>query len=740
MKLLRFLFLVGAVAAVALVVRDYRNASRSSAEFFGLDPEELTADIASRSGAWTWDQSSAGAAKVSVSADGFRQSVEGEGMELSGVRLRIYQEDETAFNRVETDAAVFDIASDRFESREETVITLGVPADDPDSRSTSLTRIVTPSAVFDTKAGAGQAEGLTEYFFDGGKGRSVGAAYDSARKYFHMQSQARIERFGVGAGSTTTLIEAGELFYLENDQRVDLRKGTSLTRGGRRVDAAEATVTLQDGVVQRIDALDAQGIDTSGERQVRFETPQLKVYYTPEQTIERALGSEGVKLQSTGPTQRLEARGREIDMRYRTPEGALESELDEAFLRGQAEIQVSPTRQGGERRKVTSEWIRLKMKPGGENLEHLETLARGQAELRQTSSGTSRTLDADRIRADYGPTNVMTALAAQGSVELTNRPADPARAPLNTWSGAMEADLDPETGEMRRLKQWSDFRFEQGDRRGDSGEAEYDPAAQLMTLSTNARIVDPSGSVSAHRIELNEGSGLLEAEGGVSSVYRESSDGEQAAGLFASSEPAYATALEMTSDDKTGVIEYRGNARLWQGANRIEAAWIRIDRTTKKLHAEGDVVSFLREESRGKEPGSLVEVRAEQLDYSDAERVAQYRGAVRFRRDDLRVESDELDAQLARETDDQATSTIESAEARGGVRISDVETGRQGRSAYALYRPDESSVVLRGKPAAVSNAQGEETRGAELTYLIDGDSLRVSGDENDRAYTFRRKR
>lgn len=740
MKLLRFLFLVGAVAAVALVVRDYRNASRTSAGLFGVDPEQLTADVASRSGAWTWDQSSGGSAKVSVSADGFRQAVKGDGMELSGVRLRIYEEDEKAFNRVETDAAVFDIASDRFESSQETVITLGVPADDPESRSPSLTRIVTPSAVFDTKGGAGHTDGVTEYFFDGGRGRSVGAAYDSARKYFHMQSQARVERFASGQGGTATVIEAGELFYLENDQRVDLRNGTSLVRGGRRVDAAEATVTLAGGVVRRIDALDATGVDSSGGRQVQFETPALTVYYSEKQTIERALGSNGAKLRSTGSAQRLEAEGREIDMLYRTPEGASESELNEAFLKGGAEIRVAPIQIGAERRKVTSEWIRLKMKPGGENLEYLETLERGRAELIQPTSGTQRTLHADRIRADYGPTNVMTDLAAQGAVELTSRPADQTRPPLKTWSGALEADLDPATGEMRRLKQWTDFRFVQGDRSGDAGEAEYDPSAQLMTLSTRARILDTAGSVSAHRIVLNEAEGRLRAEGNVSTVYQQASGDEQAVGLFASSDASYATALKMTSDDKTGIVEYSGDARLWQGANRIEADLIRIDRKAKKLHAEGAVVSFLHEEGEGSLPDSLVEVRADHLDYSDAERVAQYRGSVRFKREALRVESEELDAQLAEDEGGQEASTIETAEARGSVRISDVETGREGRSIYALYRPGDSSVVLRGKPATVSNAQGEETRGAELTYLIDGDSLRVSGEGKDRAYTYRRKR
>jgi len=741
MKLLRFLFLVGAVAAVYFVIRDYQDSSRAVMNAFGVDPETLSADVASRSGAWTWNQSSEGAAKVSVSADGFRQAVEGDGMELTGVQLRIFDEDDAAFNRVETAAAVFDVAADRFESREETVITLGVPADQPDLRSPALTRIVTPSAVFDTKAGAGRTEGETLYYFDGGRGRSVGASYDSARKFFHMESQARIERFPATAGGTGTLIEAGELFYLEDEQRVDLRNSASLTRGQRRVDAAEATVTLVDGGVRRIDALEAKGVDGSETRQVRFETPKLTVYYTPEQTIERALGSDGARLHSVGVAQKMDAEGREIDMRYRTPEGATESELDEAFLKGAAEIRVSPLQLGAERRRVASEWIRLKMKPGGENLQQVETLERGRAELTQPTTGARRTLDAERIRADYGPRNVMTALAAQGSVELVSYPAENSKPPLKSWSGAMEADLDPETGEMRRLKQWNKFRFEQGDRSGDAGEADYDPRARLMTLTTNARVFDPSGKVSAHRIVLAEGQGRMEAEGGVSSIYREPGEGDQAAGLFASSEPAYATAATMTTDDKTGLIEYRGEARLWQGANRIEAEVIRIDRNAKRLWAEGSVVSFLREESEteGAE-GRLIEVRADRLDYADAERIAKYRGAVRFKRDALRVESKELDAQLAERSKDDEAGALETAEARGEVVIRDLQTGRQGQSAYALYRPEESSVVLRGEPAVVSNAQGEQTRGAELTYLIDGDSLRVSGDKKERAYTYRRKR
>lgn len=736
MKTLRILFLLGAVAAVALTIQDYRSARETVDAFSGIEPGKIAADLASQSGAWTWEQTSADAAKVVISAQGFRQGKEAGAMELSGVLLKVFDDEGEKFDRIETADATFDINADRFRSNAQTIITLGVPADRPDANDPSMTQIIAARAEFDTKAGTAWTEDETHYRFEGGRGRSVGASYDSGSKYFLMKSAAEVERFGSGPGAESTLIRAGRLVYLEQDQRVDLRNGASLRRGGGEIDAAEATVYLEEGSVKRVEATEAVGREQSTNRTVTFRTPKLTAFYGERQTIERVVGEGSTELESKSGGASTEAAGNHMDLRYVTPEGGSDAVLDEAFVRGDARI---VTRAESGERRVASEWLKLKMKPGGEEVSHLETLERGRADILSDDPAARRRLDADRIRADYGPENAMEILSATGHVELTSGVGTPSE--LRSWSQSLEARLEPASGELLELKQWDGFRFARGGKTGEAGEGVYRPEPATMELSTKARVEDTAGTISAHRITLFEREDRIEAQGDVATVYEQiaAKESDDTTGLFAPGKPVYATALAMTSDQQTGRVVYRGQARLWQEANRIEAEEIRIHRLDKALEAEGGVATFLREESPEGD-GRIVEVRAENLAYAETDRTARYRGGVRMTRGPLAVESEALDAVMADEHND--ASSIESAEARGGVRILDRQQGNRGTSDKALYFPGGERVELFGSagvPAVAVNRDGEETRGERLTYRIGDDTLQVSGGESGRAYTFRRR-
>ena len=191
--------------------------------------------------------------------------------------------------------------------------------------------------------------------------------------------------------------------------------------------------------------------------------------------------------------------------------------------------------------------------------------------------------------------------------------------------------------------------------------------------------------------------------------------------------------MEMASNQETGEIRYSGGARMWQQSNRIEGEEIRIDRVKRTLAASGNVASLLTADDQA------TDIRAESLFYEDDSDRARYEGSVRLKRDGLRVWAESLDAWF--EQDEEGGNRLKSALARGEVEVaeSNSKTGRRGYGQTADYRPDEDIVILKGSPAKAVNAQGEQTRGAELTYQIDGDSLHVSGGAQDRAYTYRKE-
>ena len=56
-------------------------------------------------------------------------------------------------------------------------------------------------------------------------------------------------------------------------------------------------------------------------------------------------------------------------------------------------------------------------------------------------------------------------------------------------------------------------------------------------------------------------------------------------------------AQHMTSAEQNQKLHYEGNAVVWQGANRVEADRIDIDRTRQVFEAHGKVVSQFADKS-----------------------------------------------------------------------------------------------------------------------------------------------
>lgn len=736
MRALRYLLLLGAAVIAFLAYRDYQEARGIRGSAPTVSPETLERGLNSRSSRWQWEQSTGEASRLMVSAEGFSQGRDDGAIELQGVELRISREASGTVDLIRTEKAIFNVDANQLASQAETFITLGIDAESGDEEDPSLTRIIAAEAVFDTRTGAAQTTSATRYFFEGGEARSTGSFYDSARGQFEMQSNVEVDRFPASPGGQTTHIQAGSLVYDENADRVDLRGGVSMDRAGRRVDAEAATVHLEDGKLRTILAANATGGDVSEARQTTFKTPNLEAYYDSEQRLEKVVGQGPSELLADSATSSVRAAGRRIELRYQAdPEGG-DSLLNEALLNGDAQVDARPKSAGEARRQVTSEAIRLEMRAGGQEIELLETLEPGHVELTPVGPGAKRTLDAYRVRALYGARSRLERLEGRGDVRLESVP--PAGPALHSWSDLLDAELSPQSGELTSLVQRGKFRFEQGERSGSAESAVWDPSSQRLTMEGKSKIRDEAGLIDAHKIVLIEGGGKIEAQGSVSSIFDDDSKASQSeAGLFQQGRPVYATASQMQSDSETGVVVYEGEARLWQGRNRIQADRIRIDRQARTLEAEGQVVSLLEEVREGATEPSMVTVTAQRLRYDESARRATYQGGVLLKRTEMLVHADQLVARLS-PADADGGAGLESAEAEGGVRIEAIEGGRRAEAHTAQLTEDQQTVILRGAPARAWNEVGEETRGAQLTWSSGNDSLRVSGGD-DRAYTFRRQ-
>src|SRR5262249_55643485 len=157
--------------------------------------------------------------------------------------------------------------------------------------------------------------------------------------------------------------------------------------------------------------------------------------------------------------------------------------------------------------------------------------------------------------------------------------------------------------------------------------ASLDSGKNVMLLDSNARLWDSNGSTSADRIRIDQATGDFTADGNVKSSRMPEKDAKKNGQLLNGDQPLQAQAVHMESTDRNTVAHYRGSAMMWQGANRIQGDTIDLNHKTKRLVADGSVISNLWEEPKDEDKKNgakpvLTVVRAPHLVYTDENRLA----------------------------------------------------------------------------------------------------------------------
>src|SRR5262249_24358017 len=137
----------------------------------------------------------------------------------------------------------------------------------------------------------------------------------------------------------------------------------------------------------------------------------------------------------------------------------------------------------------------------------------------------------------------------------------PAPPPALTESKDIFATFDPVSGDLARVEQKTDFRYQEGDRQARSNLATLDQKQDLMTLDGRARAWDPTGSVDADRIVMNQKTGDYAADGNVTSI-REPNKKGTSSSLLSNDEIMQAHSQKMVSTGRSPnqKVHYDGNA------------------------------------------------------------------------------------------------------------------------------------------------------------------------------------
>ena len=757
MRHTRWLFLAAIVAIVFVVGAAYVKRRDLQEKEIPVHPKPLETGVDGRADDWVHTVFKGDQKHFTVRAHNIREMKEPNLMELEGVELQLFHENGEKSDLIRSDKAQFDVVAKTLFSDGEVDIIMGVPADQPPTGR--LLRIHGSGIRFASDTGKATTDRSVTFGFDRGTGSAVGAEYDPGTRELRLENKVVLDWRGKTANAKPMHVEADQAVYTERDSRVVLFPVSKFTRDTLHMEGGRSDVQLDKGAIRSAKVQMARGIHDDPGRKVEYAADELNLNFDDGMVIRTIDGHDHAQLISTSDTARTTVNSDRLDMDFET--AGKESTLKTAVATGKSVVQATPLprpgTQPGDTRVLRSDVVRLAMRPGGKEIDYVETDGPGKLEfIPSQPDQPKRSLQGDRIWVNYGQENRIQSVRSINASTLTERPSKGSKATATatrTQSKDILATFDPNTSEMVRLEQTTNFQYEEGDRRARGDKATLDQPKDLMTLDGSARIWDPTGSVNADRIVMNQKSGDYTADGHVSSTRQPDRKGASSA-MLSNNEVMQAVADRMISTGDNKHIRYEGHARAWQGANRVDADRIEIDRDRRVMEAHGKVVSQFADKSqensqdkksktKGPSAPVFTVVRASDLVYTEDTRVAVYQGGVVLTRPALTVNSQELQAFLKPADSD---SSLDKALADGSVKIVSTSAAgkttrtRTGTSEHAEYYADEQKVILqKGRPLLVDSVKGN-TAAQQLTWWANNDRLvGEGGDSKPAEGTIRKK-
>jgi lipopolysaccharide export system protein LptA len=750
MRSLRWLILlaIGLLAAFVGYTYHLRTADQSHTK---VAPAAAVPDgVNVQSEEWTFTQTENGREKARMRAKNMRQMKEQSKIELEGVTLEIPHKDGKQYDRVKTQRAEFDQKNEILYADGEVEIFMDVPEGaEPTGR---LVKIITSGLSFE-KAGKAHTEREVRFEFDRGSGRSTGAMYDTSVRELHMLKNVELIWKGAAKDAIPMKINSGNAIYKESEQMVYLLPTATLIRSTLTMDASATVVKLDKGRIDIVEAQKAKGIRDDPQRKIEYGADYLVMNFSETGQISKITGDTNARLVSTAKGSRTDVTSDKVVLDFLP--GEKESALTKAVAGGKAVLQSTPIDLPGETRIVKSELVELFMREGGQEIDRAETAAPSTLELiPNRPAQPHRWLSGDRFFIVYGKENTIDKFNTTNAATRTqpaNKPGAKKPEPLAlTWSRELQAQFDPKTSQLAKLTQKTDFRYEAGDRRAKSHQADLDQSADTILLTGAARVWDPTGSTTGDTINLNQKTGDFIAEGSVTSTrLPDKKPAANNTAMLSHEEATQATANKMTAANNNRYIRYEGNAVAWQGSNRVTADRIEIDRDNEVLKAFGNVVSQFvdrPQDSKKKKPSAaqnqkkapanpaapgFTVVRAPELIYTEVDRVALFKENAHLTRQGLSVKGKQIRAFLNESSEE---STLSRAVVDGAVEIvqTNPQRTRTGKSEHADYYPEEEKTVLMGgRPLLIDSLKGR-TEGRELIYFANNEKLIVDGVEQKR--------
>ncbi|MGI8494802.1 MAG: LptA/OstA family protein, partial [Pyrinomonadaceae bacterium] len=401
--------------------------------------------------------------------------------------------------------------------------------------------------------------------------------------------------------------------------------------------------------------------------------------------------------------------------------GANQGVLNEIQTDGRTAIVMSAAQgnPNSTNRKISGDSVKTSLADNGIDIVKAEAVGNGEIyvePIRATADNYKTTITASRFDCDFYPGNnaKLCTATGKGKAVMTPMIAAQNRGTRTLTADKLAANFNQNTQDVERFDAVGNAKFTELDRNGIADQIVYtagDGTARLR--GGEPTLWDSQARAKASEIDWNTNTQKSFLRGKVSTTYYSQKQTNGAAPFAKSNAPVFITANEAQFDHQTQVGVYLGNARAWQENNYVRAEKLVFQENAKRMDGEGKVQSLLYNVQR-KEGDKISNQPAfassDRIAYLDGDKHLRYEGNV-----DIRQGTDRLlggVADIFLNENNEAKQTI----VENNVIIT--QPNRRITGNWAQYTIADETIVLRGNPATVADAESGTSQGSQMTISL----------------------
>lgn len=546
------------------------------------------------------------------------------------------------------------------------------------------------------------------------------AAFDVAEDRFDLNGNVRIE---TGPNASRANITAASAVYYRNAGEFTLTNA-EIVRPAERIagDKLDGKLHADNTIKNVVIRGNANAKQETAERVIEIAGVEMNASFLQGGSITNANAVSGVKLvvvpnKVVSYSRATLTAQKGVGVNFRGG-----GDIDKARADGNAKLVLDPPSGSPDAavRTISAETLRTVFRPNGKDISLAEAVGSASLTIDPVSSGMNfyRTVvNAPRMDCEFyssGNNARLCTAATKASVVRSPKFTAPSRGEQKMNSDKFIARFEESTGQLDRIDASGSARLVELDRNATAKEFSFTQNDQVVRLRGGEPTVwDSRARAKAGEIDWDTKGNRSYLRGRVSTTFYNVRNFGNSAPFTSGNDPVFLTSEQAEFDHANESGLYTGNARAWQQSNYVRADSLFIDQKNGQMKGEGGVQSQLSRVRirRGTSDSTFpVVASSKSVFYDRNERVLKYRENVDIRQGTDRITAAVVDIFLTESGD------IAQTVAENSVNIS--QPGRRASGDWAQYTASDESVVLRGRPAVVSDSEAGSTQSSQISYSM----------------------